>query len=144
MPGEIDSMRDYVRAHRVATTYRPQTLARVAERATAGEDLLFAVREFLDDLTWSETDQQRAALIEERPATLPDPRGNAFLGALAEHVAAVHGLDRPQWSVEPERFLDRWWFPAEEPAFAPLAIVESPAAFRRRAIFISASLLTRV
>lgn len=144
MTGEIDSMRDYVRAHPVATTYRRQTLARVAERAAAGEHLLFTVREFLDDLAWSDTGQQRAALIAEPPAMLPDPCSNAFLGALAEHVAAVHGLDRPRWSVEPDRFLDRWWFPAAEPAFAPLAVVESPAAFRRRGIFIAASLLARV
>lgn len=30
--------------------------------------------------------------------------------ALAERLAAVLGLQRPTWAVEPERFLDWFWF----------------------------------
>lgn len=143
MADEPQTMRDYAREHPVTTSYQPQTLAAVAERVRAGEHLLFAVREFLDDYHWADTREEKAALITPRPLDL-DPRGDALLGALGEHLAAVDDLERPAWSVEPGRFLGSWWFPAEEAAFAPLAIVESPAAFRRRGIFIPDSLLSRV
>jgi len=29
----------------------------------------------------------------------------------------VHGIERPSWSVEPDRFLDRFWFVSEVPGF---------------------------
>jgi hypothetical protein len=53
-------------------------------------------------------------------------RGGDDLGALAEHLAAVHGLDRPAWSVEPDRFLDRFWFVSEVPGFRAIAIAQTP------------------
>jgi hypothetical protein len=54
------------------------------------------------------------------------------------------GLDRPSWSVEDERFLERFWFPSPVPGFRALAIAESRAAFRRRGIFIARGALERV
>jgi hypothetical protein len=42
------------------------------------------------------------------------------------------------------RFLDRFWFPSAVPGFRALAIAESPAAFRRRGIFIARGALERV
>lgn len=141
---DLQTMREYARAHPVATTYVPQTLAGIARRTLAGEDLFFCLRAFIDELEWADTAERRAALIRQRPPARPDPRHAAFLGAVAEHVAAVDGQGPPVWSQEPGRFLTRWWFPAEERAFIPLALVESPEVFRRRGIFIAASLLSRV
>lgn len=89
-----------------------QTLASVARRSLAGEDFFFCIREFLDDLGWADTSEQRAALVTERPPTLPEPNHGAFLDALAEHLAALDGRQPPPWSQAPERFLHRWWFPA--------------------------------
>lgn len=139
-----ETLRDYVRAHAVATDYVPHTPAAIARRTSAGEDFFFCLREFLDDLSWADSAEQRAGLINEPPGVTAERQHGAFLGALAEHVAALDGRQPPPWSREPERFLPRWWFPAQERAVIPLALVESPAAFRRRGIFIAASLLTRV
>jgi hypothetical protein len=120
------------------------SLAGVARRARAGEDFRFALREFLDEFGLRGEDRSRFEAIAERPEPTGDRRHDAFLGALAEHLAAVHELERPAWSVEPQRFLDRFWFVSEVPGFRATAIAQAPAAFRRRGVFIPERSLHRV
>jgi hypothetical protein len=86
----------------------------------------------------------RARAIRDRPLPTGDARADAYIGALAEHLAATPGLERPEWAVERERFLDRFWFVSDVPGFRALAIAQSPAAFRRRGIFIADGALQRV
>jgi hypothetical protein len=121
-----------------------QTLAGLARRACDGDDFHHAVREFLDEFALRADDLARAEAIEERPESIGDPRHDAYLGALAEHLAAVHGLTRPAWSVEPARFLDRFWFVSEVAGFRAVAIAQAPAAFRRRGVFLPERSLHRV
>ena len=66
---------------------------------------------------------QRAALKERVPLT--GTRWDALLAAVVEHVAWLHGLDRPAWVDEPERFLDSTWVLSEN------ALLYAPPAFRR-------------
>ncbi len=66
-----------------------------------------------------------------------------YLGALAEHAAAERGLTTPPWAGEPGRFLPRIWWP-RYPGLWARAIVESPAAFRRRGILLGTGMLNRV
>ena len=120
-----------------------ETLAGVARRASQGEDFRFAVREFLDEFALRADPASRAEAIESRPADV-GPREDAFLGALAEHLAALEGIERPAWSIEPGRFLETFWFPSEVPGFRAIAIAQAPAAFRRRAIFLPERSLHRV
>jgi hypothetical protein len=135
---------DWLVAHPPGRERLSQTLARVAERARGGEEFRHAVREFLDEFELRRDDGLRAEAIEERPASMDDPRYDAYLGALAEHLAAVHGLSRPAWSVESGRFLDRFWFVSEVPGFRAMAIAQAPAAFRRRGVFVPERSLHRV
>lgn len=120
-----------------------QSLALVADRVRAGEELRFAVRELLDEFELLPRVDLQAGALAIRPEPTGDRRADAYLGALAEHLATVKGLDRPEWSIEPDRFLERFWFPHLLPAFRPMAIAQSPAAFRRRGIFIAAGALER-
>lgn len=120
------------------------TLADIARRVCSGEEFRFAVREFLDEFALCGDNRCRAAAIEERPQPIGDPRHEAYLGALAEHLAVVHGLQRPDWSTEPERFLDRFWFVSEVPGFRAISIAQAPAAFRRRGVFVPERSLHRV
>ena len=145
-PDEPQTIREWLEAnpHMRSTTYVRDTLATLARRTLAGEDFFFALREWLDDLYGAFEPSERQAMLDERPPDLGDRRLDAFLGALAEHFAAIYDLQRPDWSIEPHRFLDHLWFVAKEPGFRPLAVIESPAAFRRRGIFIAASLLWRM
>jgi hypothetical protein len=121
-----------------------QTLAGVAQRVRDGEDFHLVVREFLDEFALRGDDSSRTSAITEPPALTDDRRHDAYLGALAEHLAAVHGLGRPGWSVEPGRFLDRFWFVSAVPGFRAVAIAQAPAAFRRRGVFVPERSLHRV
>jgi hypothetical protein len=85
-----------------------QTLAGVAQRERKGHGFDHAVRDFLDEFALVAADDGRQQAIAERPEAAGDARHDAFLGALAEHLAAVHELDRPAWAIEPNRFLDRF------------------------------------
>jgi hypothetical protein len=120
------------------------TLAGVARRAVGGEDFRHAVREFLDEFALRSDDGSRAAAIAEEPVAIGDPRYDAYLGALAEHLAAIHYVSRPAWSVEPGRFLSRFWFVSDTPGFRAVSIAQAPAAFRRRGVFIPERSLHRV
>jgi hypothetical protein len=120
------------------------TLAGVARRAGAGEDFRSAVREFVDEFGLRPDGRSRAEAIAEAPQPTGDPRYDAYLGALAEHLALVHDIERPAWCVEPDRFLDRFWFVSEVPGFRAVSIAQAPAAFRRRGVFIPERSLHRV
>lgn len=103
-----------------------------------------AVRELLDELKLLPRRDLLARAICDRPRLTGDDRADAYLGALAEHVAASESLERPPWSIEPERFLDRFWFVSDVPGFRAIAVAQSPAAFRRRGVFVARDALTRV
>lgn len=120
------------------------SLADVARRVQEGEDFRHAVRELLDEFALRGDDRSRAEMIAERPGPTGDPRYDVYLGALAEHLAAVHDLSRPAWSVEHDRFLDRFWFVSEVAGFRAIAIAQAPAAFRRRGVFVPERSLHRV
>ncbi len=120
------------------------TLGGVARRVVDGGDFRHAVREFVDEFGLRPDEGSRAAAIAETPAPTGDVRYDAYLGALAEHLALIHGLERPAWCVEPSRFLDRFWFVSDVPGFRAVAIAQAPAAFRRRGVFIPERSLHRV
>ncbi len=138
------SFREWLAAHPPADERFTQTLAGVAERVRHGEELRFCVRELLDEFALRGRDELRLAAIRDEPAAIGDPRLDAYLGALAEYLAATHGLPRPAWSVGRSRFLEAFWFPSTVPGFRATAIAQSPAAFRRRGIFIARGALERV
>ena len=135
---------DWLRSNPPSEGSLTATLADVAERTRAGEEFATVVREFLDEFALRGESRSREAAIEQRPEEMGDRRHDAYLGALAEHLAAVHGLTRPRWSLEPERFLDSFWFVSDVPGFRAIAIAQAPASFRRRGVFIPEHSLHRV
>jgi hypothetical protein len=134
----------WLSSHPPATERLGQTLAGVAARAKAGEDFHRAVREFLDEFALRGDDRGREGAIAEAPVPTGNARYDAFLGAMAEHLAVAHDLSRPDWALEPDRFLDRFWFVSERPGFRAISISQSPAAFRRRNVLIPERSLQRV
>lgn len=120
-----------------------QSAAGVASRVLAGEPFLASVRELLDEYALLLHDGQRLRVFAERPEPTGDQRHDAYLAALAEHFATAAGLATPSWATEPDRFLTRFWFVSEVRGFRALAIAESPAAFRRRNVFVSRRSLER-
>ncbi|HWA90702.1 MAG TPA: hypothetical protein VG889_11740 [Rhizomicrobium sp.] len=99
------------------------------------------MREFLD--AWqSMTADERVSALEAEPkpvGAVPD----AYLAGLAEHLALDGRLTVPSWPEAPRRFLSTPYFAGGLESLKALLLVESPLAFRRRLIFISADALSR-
>jgi hypothetical protein len=130
-------------AHPVRRERAPETLAHAAERVAAGEDLRAATAEFLDDLKFArDADEVRCRLTEEPQAV--NAHVDAYLAALAEHVAMRWEIRTPAWALASDRFLDHFWWPSRTIGLRAIALVQSPPAFRRRGIFIGATTLHRV
>lgn len=144
MATPLTTSSEWLAAHPPAVERLHETLAGVSDRVRAGDEFGRAVREFLDEFSLRGDDRSRAEAIADRPEPSGDARYDAYLGALAEHLAVAHGLDRPAWSVEPERFLDRFWFVSEVAGFRAVSIAQAPAAFRRRGVFVPERSLHRV
>jgi len=121
---------------------RPDSLSQVAGRALNGEPWRSGVRDFLDGFAGAGLEARRGLISEEPPPF--DEVVDAYLAALAEHLAFHHGLVRPEWCVDPSRFLSRMWFASDAAGLRATAIQQSPAAFRRRGLFIGATTLDRV
>jgi hypothetical protein len=139
----MESLRDWLVEHPPADTRFTQTIAGVADRVRAGEDLRYAVRELLDEFALRGRDDLRALALADEPAAV-DGHVDAYLAALAEHLARTHAITTPAWALQERRMLDHMWFPGIAPGFRATALRESPAAFRRRGIFIARGALTRV
>jgi transcriptional regulator with XRE-family HTH domain len=126
--------------------FRPMTLADVARAARRhigdGETVLRLCLQFIDDYREADPASQ-AALLDGTPPSTGDVRWDAFLAALAEHLAYHGGLPIPRWVDGGGRFLEQWWFPTDLPSVVASALAESPAAFRRRGIFVTEDLFAR-
>jgi hypothetical protein len=144
MAQPIATTSDWLASHPPKSDRFSQTLAEVARRAGPDADFQHGVREFLDEFALRPDDRSRASAVAEEPPPTGDSRHDAYLGALAEHLATAHRFDRPAWSVAPSRFLDRFWFVSDVRGFRATAIAQAPAAFRRRGIFIPERSLHRV
>lgn len=119
------------------------TLAATAERVASGEDRMHAVREFLDQVSRVD-DAALADLISQRPELSGDPRADALIAGIAEHLAATRGLDGPRWVLEQERFLDVFWFVSDVEGFRAIALAQTPVALKRRGVFWPARSMQRV
>lgn len=120
---------------------RPGSLRAVAERTLAGGRYDPLLREFLDDF-YVVDDAAREAALAAEPATL-SPVHDAYLAAVAEHLALRFRLTVPSWTEEPSRFLPAPFFAGGMEGLKALLLAESPLAFRRRLIFVSADALSR-
>jgi hypothetical protein len=120
---------------------RPQSLAEAAEEATRNPARLYpAVAEFLDEFYTHE--KRRQVMIEAVPPRVGKVE-DAWLAAVAEHLARRWDLAIPSWVEEPDRFLKDPVFAGGLEDLKAILLAESPLAFRRRLIFVEAEPLAR-
>ena len=120
---------------------RPSTLLEVARRAAEGEQSFdVALREFLD--SFYADPEHREAAIRQQPPTL-DPLRDAYIAAVAEHLARCYRLDIPDWAETQGMDLKRPFFAGNLESLKARLTVESPTAFRRRILFVSKDALSR-
>jgi transcriptional regulator with XRE-family HTH domain len=81
-------------------------------------------------------------LLDTAPAPGLEPRLMALVASVVDTLAAEQGWDPPDWSagVGP---LPRPWFVSGVENLKASALVESPARFRRRNVFVLANFLSR-
>ena len=120
---------------------RPQTLREVAHRVKRGEqDFNLAVGEFLDSFYGN--GDAKADAISEAPERI-DPLRDAYLAAVAEHLARSYDLAVPTWSETQGNELHRPFFAGGLESLKATLLAESPTAFRRRLLFVSKNALSR-
>jgi hypothetical protein len=121
---------------------RPKKISEIADRAAGGtQPFDMAVREFLDSWQNLSPDQKKIALADE--PILVSQIQDAYLAALAEHLALSEKLVTPPWVENNARFLREPFFAGGLESLKPALLVESPLAFRRRQIFIGTEALSR-
>ena len=126
----------------MAESMRPRTISQIAAQAVAASRAFDpAVREFLDAWQDMNADDRQKALAAE-PALI-GPVQDAYLAALAEHLSLAGGWVAPSWTRTENRFLRQPFFAGGLESLKAILLVESPLAFRRRLIFVSADALTR-
>jgi hypothetical protein len=120
----------------MSTSYRAASLADLADWLAGSneQDRWRLVAEFLEEYR-HEPPGIRLALLESEPAETGDERWDVLLGALAEHLAALVDQASPQWAGR--RKLRSFWFPFNTRAARADALVNAPAAFRRRGVFVA-------
>jgi hypothetical protein len=124
---------------------RPKTLAEVAELTARGDSFDRCLANFLDEFYAT----PNAHALAETPLLLApgfDDSGrvqDAYLAATAEELARTHQFTVPEWTAAETRKLHRPWFASPLSALRAVLLLESPAAFRSRNLFISQNALTR-
>jgi hypothetical protein len=126
-----------------AARRRPRSLSEAAAWGRAFGSLDAFLREFLDSFYLEPDADRRAAMLASEPPLSGAPREDAYLAAMAEHLAFRHHLPVPEWTGAEARFLRRPYFPAGLESLKATFLVESPTAFRRRMIFVGADPLYR-
>lgn len=126
-----------------ASTRRPRSLREVALWGKEMGDIDAFLREFLDEFYVEKDAAKRTEMLLDEPALSDNPKSNAYLAAVAEHLSFRYLLTVPEWVLQPERFLHRPFFPGGLESLKATFLVESPTAFRRRMIFVGADPLSR-
>lgn len=117
---------------------RPQTLAEVAILTSRGESFDFGLRNFLDEFA---ANPEGVSLAEEPP--LLGGHLDAYLAATAEWLCGQHRIPTPAWVRSDSRKLRHPWFALPWAGMRAVLLLESPAAFRSRNLFVSGNALSR-
>ena len=116
---------------------------KVALDAGSSKEAWRWIMQFLDDFRSCVASGQ-VPLITERPELTGDRRYDAAIAAPVEHLCASVSMTIPQWTSDPERFSEPWWFVAELPGYRWSALRDSPISFKRHGVFITKRELDRV
>jgi hypothetical protein len=124
---------------------RPKTLADVAQLTAQGDSFDRCLANFLDQFYAAAS----ASALLPAPELLAPKLGelgrvqDAYLAATAEQLACAHAFPVPAWVGAEDRKLHHPWFASPLAALRAVLLLESPAAFRSRNLFISENALTR-
>ena len=124
-------------------TPRPNSTAEVAVRATDARSFAYELADFLHEFAR----RGDAAMLAGTPPLMRDRYAlgavnDAYLAAVAVSLSARLAIPAPTWTRDPERILREPWFASPGRHMRALLLVESPAAFRERNLFVSANAIS--
>jgi len=116
-------------------------------RAAGGESFRYELADFLDG--FQQAAEPGADALAEPPPSLVGKiknglRCDCFLAAVAETLARRHGWPTPDWAFDEGRSLDEPSFDFSTREGQLFLLKDSPAAFKSRNLFVTASVLDRV
>jgi hypothetical protein len=124
---------------------RPKTLAEVARLTASGDSFDRCLANFLDGFYAA----PNASALLPPPELLAPNLGelgrvqDAYLAATAEQLACSYSFPVPAWVTTEDRKLHQPWFASPLAALRTVLLLESPAPFRSRNLFISENALAR-
>ena len=124
---------------------RPKTLAEVAQLTLNGDMFDRCLANFLDEFYSA----PNAASLSAPPVLLAPTLGetghvqDAYLAATAEELARAWQFPVWVWTDDAARKLHCPWFASPLASLRAVLLLESPAAFRARNLFISENALAR-
>ncbi|MBA4147295.1 MAG: hypothetical protein H0X66_04205 [Verrucomicrobia bacterium] len=124
---------------------RPKNLAEVAQLTLGGDSFDRCLANFLDEFYAA----PNAAALSATPELLAPTHGelgmvqDAYLAATAEQLACDNGFSIPAWVASDNRKLHRPWFASQLASLRAVLLLESPAVFRARNLFVSENALAR-
>jgi len=126
---------------------RPGSLHEYSHALVNGNPDGWILAEFLDAF-YDAPQNQRQNMIEREPEFLEGKIRNgdvtdAYLAATAEYLAWHFSLLTPDWTQDSRRVMKEPWFATDIEGLKALLAMESPAAFRRRNLFVSQNALSR-
>ena len=126
---------------------RPRTLGEVVRRAETTGDIGYNLADFLDHMNLLV--QQRATrrklfgAVGHEPPRIGNAVQDAYLAAVAVHLANTLHLPFPRWADKNCRRLERPWFALPDIWARAWLLRDSPAAFRERNLFTTEDALFR-
>lgn len=118
----------------------------IASSARAGKcvlDVEWAIKQLADDLA-ATPPGLRGAQCATPPASTGDVKYDAAIAALVEHRLAEAGLPSPAWVSDSHRFVSPEWLVCGVSGLEDLVRADTPAAFLRHGVLLSADDLVSV
>lgn len=134
---------NHTELHKLIKSRRPKSLQEVASWAELLGGIDAFLREFLDEFYVEQISDRRVSMLRDEPLIGKNPKANAYLAAVAEHLSMAYKVAAPDWVDGPSRFLNMPYFPCGLESLKATLLIESPIAFRRRLIFVDANPLYR-
>jgi hypothetical protein len=126
---------------------RPRSLFAVVRDAESTEDIGYNLADFLDHVNLlakqPAASVRLAASLRTEPPRTGDPVQDAYLAAVAAHLAHRLRLRAPAWTEKKNRRLASPWFALPDAWARATLLRDSPAAFRERNLFTTEDALHR-
>ena len=126
---------------------RPRSLFEVVRDAKTAEEIGCNLADFLDHVNWlaqrTAAAVRVAASLRTEPPRTGDAVQDAYLAAVAAHVAHRLRIRVPTWAEKKCRRLEHPWFALPDAWARATLLRDSPAAFRERNLFTTEDALHR-